>query len=151
MSIDSNANNENNNQAPPPIFNNHRSNSNNNNNRNPSNFNFPSNFQNIQIMPPIIIGTERQAFNPFQQRNNINIDTIMNLLPSSTIREKKEGEGDNNNCIICLNDFDVGDKVTSLPCLHMFHTDCIKSWLQSKNHCPICKYTITEESLRRGS
>ena len=101
-------------------------------------------------MPPIIIGQQGHVF-PFQQRNNINIDAIMNLLPSSTITEKKEGEGENNNCIICLSNFDIGDNVTSLPCLHMFHTECIKSWLQSKNHCPVCKLNITEESLRRGS
>ena len=75
----------------------------------------------------------------------------MNLLPSSTITEKKESEGQENNCIICISDFEIGDKVTSLPCLRVFHTECIKSWLQSKNHCPICKYNITEESLRRGN
>ena len=86
------------------------------------------------------------VFNPLMQRN-INIDNIMNLLPSSTITEKKEG----NNCIICLSDLEIGDKVTSLPCLHIFHTDCIKNWLQNKNHCPICKFEITEASLQGGN
>ena len=137
---------ENNNNAPPPAPINNSNNSNNNNNPFPQNLIFPSTFQNIQIMPPIIIGQGGQILNPF---NRVNIDAIMNLLPSSIITEKKEGES--NNCIICLSDFEIGDKVTSLPCLHVFHTDCIKNWLQSKNHCPICKYTITEESLRRGS
>ena len=106
----------------------------------------------IPLMPNLIIGEPGHIFDPRRQRNNVNINNIMNLLPSSTITEKKEGEGqDNNNCIICLSDFDIGDKVTSLPCLHVFHTDCIKSWLQSKNHCPICKYEITEASLQGGN
>ena len=130
--------------------NNNHSNNNNNNMQFPSNLDLPSNIANI-ILPNLIIGERGHVFNPFDpnNNNNINIDAVMGLLPSSEIKEKKEG--DNNNCIICLADFEVGDKVTSLPCLHMFHTDCIKNWLKSKNHCPICKYTITEESLRRGN
>ena len=135
--------NRNDNQAPPPV-------NNNNIPPNPNNINnnfFPPNI----LIPPIIIGHPGQIFNPLHQRNNINIDAIMNLLPSSTITEKKESEGQENNCIICIGDFEIGDKVTSLPCLHVFHTECIKSWLQSKNHCPICKYNITEEALRRGN
>ena len=89
------------------------------------------------------------VYYPIQQQNQINIDEIMNLLPSSVVNEKKEGE--NNNCIICLNDFDIGENITSLPCLHVFHTDCIKHWLQSNNHCPVCKLTITKESLQGGN
>ena len=127
---------------PPPVPNNQFINPN-------PNFILPPN---IPLMPNLIIGEPGHIFDPRRQRNNVNINNIMNLLPSSTITEKKEGEGqDNNNCIICLSDFDIGDKVTSLPCLHVFHTDCIKSWLQSKNHCPICKYEITEASLQGGN
>ena len=143
------SNNINNFFAPPPIV--YPNNSNNNNNPNNNNINdFPSNIANI-LLPNLIIGERGHVFNPLDpnNNNNINIDAVMGLLPSSEIKEKKEGE--NNNCIICLADFEIGDKVTSLPCLHMFHTDCIKNWLKSKNHCPICKYTITEESLRRGN
>ena len=113
-----------------------------------SNIVLPPNFANVPL-PPLIIGEGGQVLNPSEQINNVNIDAIMSLLPSSEIKEKNEGE--NNNCIICLNDFEIGDNVTSLPCLHVYHTDCIKSWLKSKNHCPICKYTISEESLRRGN
>ena len=157
-SSSSSSNNRNNFFAPPPVVypsynynnNNNHSNNNNNNMQFPSNLDLPSNIANI-ILPNLIIGERGHVFNPLNpnNNNNINIDAVMGLLPSSEIKEKKEG--DNNNCIICLADFEVGDKVTSLPCLHMFHTDCIKNWLKSKNHCPICKYTITEESLRRGN
>ena len=128
-----------NDNAPPPI----PGNNSNNNIPFPSNFMIPPNFQNI--IPQVIIGHGGSIFNQVP----INIDAVMSLLPSSTVTEKKE-DG-NNNCIICLSDFEIGDKVTSLPCLHMFHTDCIKDWLKTKNHCPVCKYTITEESLRRGN
>ena len=101
---------------------------------------------NVQVLPPIIIGGPGGIFNPLQPR--VDINAIMNLLPSSVVTEEKEGD---NNCIICLNDMKIGDNVTSLPCLHVFHTDCIKHWLESKNSCPICKLVITEQSLRGGN
>ena len=102
----------------------------------------PHFYSNIQVLPPIIIGGGG-LFNPLQ--NRVNINAIMDLLPSSIVTEKKE---EDSNCIICLSDMNVGDNVTSLPCLHAFHTDCIKHWLESKNSCPVCKLAITEESLR---
>ena len=102
----------------------------------------PHFYSNIQVLPPIIIGGGG-LFNPLQ--NRVNINAIMDLLPSSIVTEKKE---EDSNCIICLSDMNVGDNVTSLPCLHVFHTDCIKHWLESKNSCPVCKLAITEESLR---
>ena len=59
------------------------------------------------------------------------IDNISSLDP-----EKK-------NCTICLCDYINGDKVIILPCIHMFHAECIKEWLK-KNSCPLCKIKITD-------
>ena len=112
----------------------------------------PLNIRNIfrNGPPPIIVHGNR--YRSDRNNNHINgndINRIMELLPSTIINEKKEGE--NNNCIICLEEFDIGDSVTTLPCVHLFHTDCIKSWLKSQNHCPICKFEITLNSIRRES
>lgn len=30
-------------------------------------------------------------------------------------------------------------------CGHMFHSDCLESWLKVKSICPICKVDMTEE------
>ena len=110
------------------------------------------------IMSPVIIGEPGHIFDANDPNNGLNYDInnnisnedlnrIMEYLPSTIINEKKEGE--NNNCVICLGDFEGGDSVTTLPCVHMFHTECIKNWLQSKNHCPVCKYEITLNSIMR--
>jgi hypothetical protein len=42
-------------------------------------------------------------------------------------------------CAICLNAFADADRVGDLQCQHVFHVDCLKSWIQHKNHCPLCK------------
>ena len=37
----------------------------------------------------------------------------------------------------------LGEKVTRLPCAHIFHTECVVDWL--RNHactCPICRYEL---------
>ena len=112
----------------------------------------PLNIRNIyrNRPPPIIVHGNR--YRSDRNNNHINgndINRIMELLPSTVLNEKKEGE--NNNCIICLGEFDIGESVTTLPCVHLFHTDCIKNWLKSQNHCPICKFEITLNSIRRES
>jgi hypothetical protein len=109
------------------------------------------NNQIIIMRPPIIMAEPGQILVPGEiMHNNLSDDElnrIMGCLPSSIVNEKIEGE--NNNCVICLGDFEKGDSVTTLPCAHMFHTDCIKTWLKSNNHCPVCKFEITLNSLMR--
>lgn len=42
------------------------------------------------------------------------------------------------SCCICLAVFLHGDVATTLPCLHVFHSSCVKRWLRRKNTCPLC-------------
>ena len=48
-------------------------------------------------------------------------------------------------CCICLGEFQVGEKVTPLPCnkLHIFHYECIKETFDKTNNekesCPMCR------------
>ena len=48
-------------------------------------------------------------------------------------------------CSICIEDYEVNDKMVRLPCGHEFHKDCIHPWLRqqveeySVPYCPICK------------
>lgn len=44
-----------------------------------------------------------------------------------------------SSCCICLDDFRLGDEISTLSCEHTFHPECIKSWLRLTNSCPICR------------
>ena len=48
-------------------------------------------------------------------------------------------------CAICLNDLQVLDEVTKLPCNHMeWHSGCIGSWLAGHNSCPHCRRPVSD-------
>ena len=78
-------------------------------------------------------------------------DTIIKFLPVSEVKEIKQnsenGINNNNKCIICLSEFEIGDQVSALPCAHVFHTECIASWIKKHCQCPVCKFNITLRSL----
>lgn len=41
-------------------------------------------------------------------------------------------------CVICMLDFVYGDPVRFLPCMHIYHMDCIDDWLMRSFTCPSC-------------
>ena len=45
------------------------------------------------------------------------------------------------DCAVCMQDFDAGQQLVCLPCshLHVFHRDCIASWVVRQSTCPICR------------
>jgi len=49
-----------------------------------------------------------------------------------------------SECAICLNDFAVGEELTTLPCAasHAFHTECVKNALSRSVHCPLCRVDV---------
>ena len=46
------------------------------------------------------------------------------------------------DCNICLVDFEDGDMVKILQCLHTYHQKCIDEWLAKKSVCPDCKFNL---------
>ena len=51
-------------------------------------------------------------------------------------------EIEKNKCIICLDNYKIHDKISYLPCLHLFHSGCIKEWLKRSNKYPLCKNEV---------
>jgi len=49
---------------------------------------------------------------------------------------------ENSECCICLQKYEEGDEMVTLPCLHFFHQDCIIPWLKSNCNCPIDKINV---------
>lgn len=45
-------------------------------------------------------------------------------------------------CTICLSIFEVDSDCRRLPCMHLFHMECVDQWLSTNKHCPICRVDI---------
>jgi hypothetical protein len=42
-------------------------------------------------------------------------------------------------CTICISEFTLDEKLTTLECGHTYHHACITEWYQKNQACPICK------------
>ncbi|XP_058055849.1 E3 ubiquitin-protein ligase Arkadia [Anopheles bellator] len=58
------------------------------------------------------------------------------------LRLVSETDEDSEKCTICLSQFEVDNDVRRLPCMHLFHKDCVDQWLVTNKHCPICRVDI---------
>ena len=46
-------------------------------------------------------------------------------------------------CVICVEDYRIGERVKELPCRHIFHPLCIDEWLNNHSSlCPLCKVNL---------
>jgi len=48
------------------------------------------------------------------------------------------------SCPICLDEFEDGQELRFLWCLHRFHKGCVDQWLEKHTNCPICKKEYSE-------
>ncbi|XP_026413209.1 E3 ubiquitin-protein ligase SIRP1-like [Papaver somniferum] len=50
--------------------------------------------------------------------------------------------GENLQCSVCLEDFEIGSGAKEMPCKHKFHEGCILPWLELHSSCPVCRCQI---------
>ena len=48
-------------------------------------------------------------------------------------------------CSVCQENYKHNQKITTLPCSHLFHRRCIKEWLTKNSvFCPLCRFDCRE-------
>ncbi|OMJ30369.1 Receptor homology region, transmembrane domain- and RING domain-containing protein 4 [Smittium culicis] len=54
-------------------------------------------------------------------------------------------QSDNLECLICFESILAGNKIRGIPCKHVFHQECLDSWLKTRSVlCPTCRYNLLE-------
>lgn len=48
-------------------------------------------------------------------------------------------------CSICQDSFCEGEEVYKLPCRHVYHCNCVTSWLEKNHTCPLCRLQLPRE------
>jgi hypothetical protein len=58
--------------------------------------------------------------------------------------QKDLGDGDHNECPICLEDYAPDDDLSVMPCTygHRYHQDCLAAWLERSHLCPLCRHAL---------
>ncbi|XP_070003768.1 E3 ubiquitin-protein ligase RING1-like [Nicotiana sylvestris] len=81
-------------------------------------------------------------------RDTEELSSFNAMVPASTSSVlhllKRIGDvGDNipndNDCVICFEKLRQGRELMCMPCSHMFHPDCITTWLIIGHSRPICR------------
>jgi hypothetical protein len=55
------------------------------------------------------------------------------------------GRTQDDNCAICQDSIDSGQEMRRINhCSHLFHKECIDTWLATNVHCPTCRHDIRE-------
>ncbi|KAM1011385.1 hypothetical protein ACFX13_047491 [Malus domestica] len=74
-----------------------------------------------------------------------NLGSECGLLAAGTEKER-EISGEDAVCCICLAKYADDDELRELPCLHVFHVECVDKWLKINASCPLCKSEAGESS-----
>jgi len=64
-------------------------------------------------------------------------------LPSAIEQRQRSQSNVTPDCAICLEAFNEGDEIKTLPCFHSFHAPEIDQWLHTNERCPICQTPAT--------
>lgn len=69
-------------------------------------------------------------------------ETVVEKLPITKWAAPVTGDEKEIKCVVCQVEYEESEDVRILPCTHCYHADCIKSWLATKNECPVCKAKV---------
>ncbi len=78
--------------------------------------------------------------NPPASKNAV--EKLEKIVISESYLESLKGSGGEISCSVCKDDFEIKQDVTVLPCKHVFHDDCILTWLKERNSCPTCRHEL---------
>ena len=75
---------------------------------------------------------------------NLNLQFTQTVKPSIAVERKlcvHEKCALGETCSICLTDDKSGDGL-KMKCGHVFHANCINTWLERSDNCPMCRKQI---------
>lgn len=68
------------------------------------------------------------------EAKKMRIRGLLDQIPADVFR----GDMASNECAICMIDFEPGERIRFLPCMHSFHQECVDEWLLKSFTCPSC-------------
>lgn len=69
-------------------------------------------------------------------------------LPKKAVDKVMMGNDGKAECSVCMDNVNIGDEVTVLPCGHWFHGECVGAWLKEHDTCPHCRQGIMPQDTQ---
>lgn len=94
------------------------------------------------------------TYAPSIQCNPVSPLVLVNLPTISVVRQQDLNPEDTGKsqldssstslytCSICCENIEIGSMAVRIPCSHLYHANCIATWLSKFNTCPICRFTL---------
>lgn len=97
----------------------------------------------VEVIPTIIN-------NYVYYEENEGLDFVLGLVQyikynqsaNKVITEENLINDENEKCVICMGEFEVGEVVQTFYCTHKFHKECATIWRKKKNCCPSCNKSL---------
>ena len=64
------------------------------------------------------------------------------------VRSKLPSQQVDEICTVCLVKYEQDEIVNTLPCKHIFHENCIQTWFESNDTCPLCRARLGQNTDR---
>ena len=75
---------------------------------------------------------------------NYGVNSEKMILSNANIHKdvKVENMPERLCCTVCMDIIQNGDGTRTLPCFHIYHTNCVDPWLRRHGRCPLCKSVL---------
>lgn len=99
-------------------------------------------------------GSDDRSHYPLHGKDLTNTTAATDMTTSTASgvtsgQRHKERKRKYDPCAICLEEYEIGDKLRELPCKHFFHSQCIDPWFKDVHSiCPVCKRDYSEGKHR---
>eukprot|EP00250_Pteridium_aquilinum_P015367 c22545_g1_i1 orf=517-1359(+) len=99
----------------------------------------------LKLLPTAVYSKENATRNNNSNNNkSINDNKSGRKNPNNINEEEAQFYMQDTQCLICLSDFQDGEKIRVLPkCRHGFHIECVDTWLYTHSSCPTCRGDLT--------
>ncbi|KAL5250357.1 hypothetical protein ACHWQZ_G016183 [Mnemiopsis leidyi] len=91
----------------------------------------------------------KHIYNEIRKRwiRHKNFRSIMDSLDLQfRVATSEELEANNDHCAICWEEMNTARK---LPCGHLFHISCLRSWLEHDTSCPTCRHVLLAQRAQQ--
>ena len=89
-------------------------------------------------------GASYEELLEWEQKRTQASDPLLASLVDVFPRAKGTVNDEDKQCMICLENYKIGDDIMTITCMHRYHRTCVAPWIASSPTCPVCKADVRD-------